>query len=53
MITRCSLTRISQLADLLDHRLHDSKTNPKLLQALIQLDRVTYSGNALGCEEEA
>jgi len=53
MITRCSLTRISQLANLLGRHLRNSKTNPELLQALIQLDRVTYSGSALGREEEA
>ena len=53
MITRCGLNRLSQLANFLDHHLRNSKTNPRLLQALVQLDSVAYSGSALGPEEEA
>ena len=53
MITRCGLNRLKQFATFLGHHLRNSKTNPKLLQALVQLDEVLYSGLALGREEEA
>jgi len=53
MITRCGLKQLNQLANLLGNHLRNSKTNPRLLQALAQLDGITYSGNALGREEEA
>jgi len=53
MITRCDLNRLKQFATFLGHHLRNSKTNPKLLQALVQLDEVMYSGLALGREEEA
>jgi len=53
MITRCGLNRLKQFATFLGHHLRNSKTNPKLLQALVQLDEVFYSGLALGREEEA
>lgn len=53
MITRCGLNRLRQFATFLGHHLRTSKTNSKLLQALIQLDEVVYSGLALGREEEA
>ena len=53
MITRCGLNRLNQFATFLGHHLRNSKTNPKLLQALVQLDGVLYSGLALGREEEA
>ena len=53
MITRCGLNRLKQFATFLGHQLRNSKTNPKLLQALVQLDEVLYSGLALGREEEA
>lgn len=53
MIDRCGLNRLRQFATFLGHHLRNSKTNPKLLQALAQLDEVTYSGLALGREEEA
>ena len=53
MITRCGLTRLSQIANILNHHLRNSKTNPRLLKALVQLEKVTYSGSALGREEEA
>jgi len=52
MITRCGLNRLKQFATFLGHHLRNSKTNPKLLQALVQLDEVLYSGLALGREEE-
>lgn len=53
MITRCGLNRLKQFATFLGHHLRNSKTNPKLLQALVQLDEAAYSGLALGREEEA
>ena len=53
MITRCSLNRLNQLATFLGHHLRNSKTNPRLLQALVQLDEITSGGLALGHEEEA
>lgn len=53
MITRCGLNRLRQFATFLSHHLRKSKTDPKLLQALVQLDEVIYSGLALGREEEA
>lgn len=53
MITRCGLNRLRQFATFLGHHLRASKTNPKLLQALVQLDEVVYSGLPLGREEEA
>jgi len=53
MITRCGLNRLNQLANFLGRHLRNSKTNPNLLQALVQLDEVLYSGSALGREEEA
>jgi len=52
MITRCGLNRLNQLANFLDRHLRNSKTNPRLLQALVQLDEVLYGGSALGREEE-
>jgi hypothetical protein len=52
MITRCDLNRLRQFATFLGHHLRNSKTNSKLLQALVQLDEVLYSGLALGNEEE-
>ena len=53
MITRCGLNRINQFATFLGHHLRNSKTNPRLLQALIQLDEIHSTGLALGREEEA
>ena len=53
MIARCGLNRLRQFATFLGHHLRNSKTNRKLLQALVQLDEVIYSGLALGSEEEA
>ena len=53
MIARCGLNRLRQFATFLGHQLRNSKTDSKLLQALVQLDEVVYSGLALGREEEA
>ena len=53
MITRCGLNRLNQLATFLGQHLRNSKTNPRLLQALVQLDEVHSAGLALGREEEA
>lgn len=53
MIARCGLNRLKQFATFLGHHLRSSKANPKLLQALVQLDEALYSGLALGDEEEA
>ena len=53
MTTRCSLNRLRQFPTFLGRHLRNSKTNPKLLQALVQLDEVLYGGLALGREEEA
>ena len=53
MITRCGLNRLRQFSTFLGHHLRNSKTNPKLLQALAQLDEAQYTGLALGREEEA
>jgi hypothetical protein len=52
MITRCGLNRLKQFATFLGHHLRNSKTNSKLLRALVQLDEVQSSGLALGREEE-
>lgn len=52
MVARCGLNRLRQFATFLGHHLRNSKTNPKLLQALVQLDEVIYSGLALGEEEQ-
>ena len=53
MITRCGLNRLNQLAPFLSRHLRNSKTNPRLLQALVQLNEIASSGLALGREEEA
>ena len=53
MATRCGLNRLNQVPNLLSHHLRNSKTNPGLLRALVQLDEVLYGGLALGREEEA
>ena len=53
MIARCGLNRLRQRPAFLTRHLHNSKTNHKLLQALVQLDDVQYGGSALGPEEEA
>jgi len=53
MITRCGLNRLNQFAIFLGRHLRNSKTNPRLLQALVQLDEVTNAGIVLGREEEA
>ena len=53
MVTRCSLSRLNQLATFLGHHLRNSKTNVWLLQALVQLDEITSAGLALGHEEKA
>ena len=53
MIARCGLNRLKQFATFLGHHFRNSKADPKLLQALVQLDEVLYSGLALGREEEA
>jgi hypothetical protein len=53
MIVRCGLNRLRQFATFLGHHLRNSKADPKLLQALVQLDEVIYSGLPLGSEEEA
>lgn len=52
MITRCGLNRLRQFATFLGHHIRASKANPKLLQALVRLDEVVYSGLPLGREEE-
>ena len=53
MIARCGLNRLNQLAPFLGRHLRNSKTNPRLLQALVQLNEIASSGLALGREEEA
>ena len=53
MIARCGLNRLRQFSSYIDNHLRNSKTDPKLLQALIQLDEVQYGGLPLGREEEA
>jgi len=53
MITRFGLNRLNQLATFLGQHLRNSKTNPRLLQALVQLDEIRSGGLALGREEEA
>ena len=53
MIARCGLNCLKQFPTFLSHHLRNSKTNPDLLQALVQLDEVLYGGLALGDEEEA
>ena len=52
MIARCGLNRLKQFATFLGHHLRSSKNDPKLLQALVQLDEAQYCGLALGHEEE-
>ena len=53
MISRCGLNRLRQMSAFLSRYLHECKTSPKLLEALVQLDEVQYGGSALGSEEEA
>ena len=53
MITRCGLNRLRQISTFFGHHLRNSKTNPELLQALVQLDEALYGGADLGREEEA
>ena len=53
MIARCGLNRLRQYPAYLSRHLRNSRTNPKLLQALVQLDEAEYGGLALGREEEA
>ena len=53
MITRCGLNCLSQFTASLSHHLWNSKTNPKLLQVLVQLNEVQHGGLSLGREEEA
>ena len=52
MIARCGLNRLRQYPAYLSRHLRNSRTNPKLLQALVQLDEVQYGGGPLGHEEE-
>ena len=53
MIARCGLNRLNQISTFLAHHLRNSKTNPELLKALVQLDEVFYAGTELGREEQA
>src|SRR5882757_9384400 len=53
MIARCGLNRLGQFGTFLSHHLRNSRTNPQLLQALVQLYEAHYSGTPLGSEEEA
>ena len=53
MITRCGLNRLRRISTFLGYHLRDSKTNPELLRALVQLDDVLYGGADLGREEKA
>ena len=53
MITRCSLNQLKRVATFLDNHLRDSKINPRLLQAPVQLDSVACGGSTLGREEVA
>ena len=53
MIDRCGLNRLRQRPAFLTRHLRNSKTNQRLLEALVQLDDVQYGGSALGREEEA
>ena len=53
MIARCGLNRLMQFAGYFGRQLRNAKTDPMLLQALVQLDEVQHSGLALGPEEEA
>ena len=52
MIARCGLNRLKQFATFFGQILRSSKTDPKLLHALVQLDEAQCSGVALGREEE-
>jgi acyl-coenzyme A synthetase/AMP-(fatty) acid ligase len=52
MITGLSLNRLNQFATFLGMQLRNSKRDPKLLEYLVNLDEVLYSGLALGREEE-
>jgi len=53
MIARCGLNRLNQFGTLLTRNLRSSHTNPRLLQALVQLDEVQSSGVPLPREEVA
>ena len=53
MIARCGLTSLKQVSTPLAYHLRNSKTNPELLKALVQLDEVFYAGTELGREEQA
>ena len=53
MIARCGLNVLKQYPVSLTRHLRNSKKNPKLLQALVQLDEVQHSGSPLGPDEKA
>lgn len=52
MIYKCRLNRLNQFATFLTTHLRNSRMDPKLLNMLINLDEVLYSGLPLPREEE-
>ena len=52
MITRCRLNRLNQFATFLATQLRASRSDPKLLDALRNLDEVLYSGLMLPRDDE-
>ncbi|KAF9069154.1 acetyl-CoA synthetase-like protein [Rhodocollybia butyracea] len=47
MVTRCGLNRLNQFAAFLAMKLRDSRSDPKLLSILSNLDEIIYSGMPL------
>lgn len=52
MIHRCGLNRLNQFATFLANNLRASRSDPKLLSLLSNLDDIVYSGLPLAREEE-
>jgi len=52
MIHRCGLNRLNQFGSFLANQMRASRTDPKLLSLLSNLDDIVYSGLALAREEE-
>jgi hypothetical protein len=53
MIERCSLNRLNQFPTFLGTHLRNSRRDKKLLQMMLGLDEVLFSGLPLDNEEEA
>ena len=52
MVMRCNLNRLQQFPTFLSVHIRNARSNPKVLALLRSMDKVIYSGLALGREEE-